>query len=79
MTSARIRCLRDAYAFSAETDTRWSSSIHFICSSVAPGIISEVNTRRNAESGRAQPTLIICSNVSTSSRWCCEGLWRAAA
>ena len=39
-----------------------------ICSSVAPGIIIEVNTRRNAESGRAQPTLINASNAASSSR-----------
>ena len=51
---------------SAVVDTRCSSSSHTRCSSVAPGIINEVNTRRNAESGRAQPTLISASSVSFS-------------
>ena len=39
-------------AFSADVATRWRSSSQCFCSSVAPGIIIEVNTRRNAESSR---------------------------
>ena len=67
-TFGPLRCRRALSAFLAEVDTRCSSSSQRICSSVAPGIIIEVNTRRNAESGRAQPTLISRSNASSSSR-----------
>jgi hypothetical protein len=59
-----LRCCRAITAVSADTETRCSSSSQRICSSVASGIIIDVNTRRNSDSGRAQPTLIICSNAS---------------
>jgi hypothetical protein len=50
--SADARPCRAACAFSAEVATFCRSSSQRICSSVAPGIISEVNTRRNTESSR---------------------------
>ena len=65
-------CRRASTAVSADTDTRWSSSTQRICSSVAPGIISDVNTRRKAESGRAHPTRIIASKVACISS--CSGV-----
>ena len=54
-------------AVSASVAIRCSSSSQRICSSVAPGIISVVNTRRNSEVGRAQPTLIRAWKASSSS------------
>ena len=71
------RSWREAYAEVAEAETRISSSSQPFCSSVAAGMSIEVNTRRNVESGRAQPTLIIWSNVSSTSD--SSGVWSRAA
>ena len=51
----------------AEAATRWSSSSQSICSSVAPGIIIVVKTRRKVCWGRPHPTLISCANASSCS------------
>ena len=64
LESVTWRCDRASTAVSASTAIRCRSSSQRICSSVPPGIIMLVKTRRNSDVGRAQPTLISASNAA---------------
>ena len=66
--SAVRRAFRARSDTSADVDIRWSSSSQRICSSLAPGIIWNVNTRRNSGVGRSQPTFVSWSSAATISR-----------
>ena len=79
LESVTWRCDRASTAVSASTAIRCRSSIQRICSSVPPGIIRLVKTRRNSDVGRAQPTLISAWNAASSSSSSGEASARAPA
>ncbi len=68
-TSSRstCRCARETTAVSVSHARCCRSSSHRICSSVPPGIIMLLKTRRNSDVGRAHPTRISASNAASSS------------